>query len=93
MEAAGTSCWKWKGAARLQGTVGTRSTCQVCTQWGRCLASTVIGWLLFHRADFISTSFENWGCSFVGGKPREEEDVEMAHGRGLGSAGWEGQAF
>lgn len=51
------------------------------------MGSTVTGWLLFHRADFISTSFENWRCSFVGGKPREEEDVEMA------IAGWEGQAF
>ena len=29
----------------------------------------------------------------MGGKPREEEDVEMARGQRLGSAGWKGQAF
>lgn len=88
MEAAGTSCWKWKGAARLQGHRGHQESLPGLHPMG----STVTGWLLFHRADFISTSFENWRCSFVGGKPREE-DVEMAHGRGLGSARWEGQAF
>ena len=29
----------------------------------------------------------------MGGKPREQEDVEMARGQRLGSAGCEGQAF